>query len=159
MAGKRTPKALGPTHHAWVGPAVSEKGGRTRALRMYPGQHRCELCQAANAERHHKNGNTANNEPSNIWFLCRRCHMVEDGRLDALRVLAKSNLPIMADARWKDRIDTSARPGDQCPECGNRMQIVSVRRRNSVAFRYVGCRRARGGCGYNAGSFTERFGD
>ena len=38
----------------------------------------------ARAERHHIDGNTANNKPGNIAFLCRRCHMREDGRLDAV---------------------------------------------------------------------------
>ena len=77
-------KRFGPDHHAWAGGDVSEKGGRKRALRMYPDAGACTECGAARAERHHIDGNTANNKPGNIAFLCRRCHMREDGRLDAV---------------------------------------------------------------------------
>jgi hypothetical protein len=45
-------------------------------------------------ERHHKDGNPLNNDPGNIDRLCRRCHMVVDGRLDAFRARAKANQPI-----------------------------------------------------------------
>jgi len=33
------------------------------------------------AERHHKDDNTHNNAPENIQALCRKCHMLLDGRL------------------------------------------------------------------------------
>lgn len=78
-------KRFGEDHHAWVGDAISVKGGRKRAERMYPGEHSCDGCGTTPAERHHRDGNTANNSPENISFLCRRCHMREDGRLDAVQ--------------------------------------------------------------------------
>lgn len=75
----------GENHYGWQGDDVSERGGRARALRAYPNIGPCEKCGAAKSERHHKDGNTANNNPANIEILCRRCHMTEDGRLDAVR--------------------------------------------------------------------------
>lgn len=75
-------KRSGPQHHAWQGDAVSERGGRSRALRLYPEQAPCERCGAERSERHHIDANTANNSPSNIARLCRKCHMETDGRLE-----------------------------------------------------------------------------
>ena len=42
----------------------------------------------ARAERHHKDGNTKNNAPENIEFLCHRHHTITDGRAAALVVAA-----------------------------------------------------------------------
>ena len=77
-------KRRGPEHYAWAGDGVSVKGGRKRAERMYPDTKPCELCGSERSERHHRDANTANNSPENIAFLCRACHMREDGRLDAV---------------------------------------------------------------------------
>lgn len=41
-------------------------------------------CGRGITERHHRDGDPTNNDPSNIELLCRLCHMEEDGRLDAL---------------------------------------------------------------------------
>lgn len=67
-------------HHLWKGDAVAPKGGRARALRWHKLK-ACEACGDPNAERHHRNANTADNTEGNIQFLCRRCHMTEDGRI------------------------------------------------------------------------------
>lgn len=75
-----TPDRKREAHHAWKGDSISRVGGRKRALKWFPARP-CERCGAEKAERHHKDDNTANNEPSNIRFLCRRCHMTEDGRI------------------------------------------------------------------------------
>lgn len=79
--GSATLYPSGEAHYAWQGDAVSEKGGRKRALRLFPEIGHCIKCSAEKAERHHKDGNTANNTPGNIEALCRRCHMEADGRL------------------------------------------------------------------------------
>ena len=78
-------KRIGEAHYAWQGDAVSEKGGRKRALRLYPQIGPCAGCGNERADRHHKDGNTANNAPSNIEALCRRCHMEGDGRMVKVR--------------------------------------------------------------------------
>lgn len=75
----------GEAHQHWRGDAISKKGGRKRALKMYPAIGPCIRCAAEKAERHHKDGNTVNNAPDNIEALCRRCHMEEDGRMVSLR--------------------------------------------------------------------------
>jgi hypothetical protein len=78
-------KRTGEAHYNWAGNAISEKGGRKRALRLHPKIGPCINCGNQKAERHHKDGNTANNDPSNITPLCRRCHMDADGRLASVR--------------------------------------------------------------------------
>jgi hypothetical protein len=63
----------------WKADSVNVKTGRCRAERWYLPKP-CEVC-GAESERHHKDGNTLNNETSNIAFLCRKHHMEADGRL------------------------------------------------------------------------------
>jgi 5-methylcytosine-specific restriction endonuclease McrA len=82
---------VGKDHYAWLGDNVSVKGGRTRANRMYPIIGPCVICGSARSERHHKDGNTANNTPENIVPLCRKCHMSKDGRLELLSLLGSKN--------------------------------------------------------------------
>lgn len=84
-------KRFGSEHPNWVGADVSTAGGRTRAQRTYKEIGPCVLCGAKRSERHHIDGNTANNEAKNIVILCRKCHMREDGRLERFRKLALSN--------------------------------------------------------------------
>lgn len=76
----------GPSHHAWKGDKAKVASGRYRARSMYElGD--CEKCGNPATDRHHKDGNTLNNKPRNIIPLCRRCHMIEDGRLARLRLV------------------------------------------------------------------------
>jgi len=44
----------------------------------------CERCGKPGTDRHHKDDNPMNNAPDNIEVLCRRCHMITDGRMGAL---------------------------------------------------------------------------
>ena len=89
----------GEGHHAWKGDGATEKAGRSRALRMYAARP-CASCAVDRAERHHLDGNTLNNAPENIVFLCRKCHMRKDGRLDEFKKLAVANQPKAVAARW-----------------------------------------------------------
>jgi hypothetical protein len=84
-------KRFGAEHHGWVGEAVSEKGGRTRAQRLYRDIGPCWACGSEKSERHHIDGDTSNNAVANIAIVCRRCHMEADGRLDEFRELARRN--------------------------------------------------------------------
>lgn len=142
---------LGEKHHAWMGEDISEKGGRNRAIRRYREIGPCWSCGKEPAERHHIDGNTANNEVDNIAIVCRRCHMESDGRLDEFRELARRNLESARAARWSGRTDTAARSGDACPRCGHSLSQVTTRPK----FVYIGCRKSRGGCGFNAGSYSR----
>ena len=74
-------KRFGSDHHAWKGEAIKIRSGRSRALRNFLLKP-CEKCGNPKSERHHKDDNTKNNHPSNIMFLCRKCHMKEDGRYE-----------------------------------------------------------------------------
>lgn len=66
----------------WKGDAAGKDAGHCRARKLYP-LGPCEHCGKPATDRHHKDGNTRNNEPSNVEVLCRRCHMLADGRLEA----------------------------------------------------------------------------
>ena len=83
VAARAVPK--GEAHYRWHGDSVSVRGGRNRALRAFVGIGPCVRCGAKKAERHHKDGDTANNAADNIEVLCRRCHMAADGRLEMAR--------------------------------------------------------------------------
>jgi hypothetical protein len=89
----------GPNNYRWSGASVSAQGGRKRARRMYRADE-CTRCGVTPAERHHMDGNTANNEPANVEIVCRRCHMQGDGRLDAVREQMRSIQPLGVKARW-----------------------------------------------------------
>lgn len=94
-------KRFGESHSRWKGDFVTEKSGRSRALRAYPDQMPCEKCGTDRSERHHRDGNTANNDAGNIAFLCRRCHMIEDGRLERYREIIRQAQPDGTRARWQ----------------------------------------------------------
>lgn len=73
----------GERHYLWKRDGVTANRGRQRANRIFEQMpDLCEDCEAKPPmDRHHKDGNTANNDPANVAFLCRRCHMKRDGRL------------------------------------------------------------------------------
>lgn len=95
---KWKPRA-GPEHHAWMGDAVSRKGGRARALHAFPATLPCVDCGNPKGERHHIDDNTANNAPDNVVFLCRACHMRHDGRLEKARAQMRALQPAGLKAR------------------------------------------------------------
>ncbi len=102
---KQTPEHIqkrqrfGEEHHSYKGDDVGYKSARSRAERGYPCRP-CELCGNTKAERHHKDGNTRNNSPENIQFVCRRCHMKVDGRYDRFIEIARENQPKAVACRW-----------------------------------------------------------
>jgi hypothetical protein len=80
------------------------KRGNFIAQRLYTAD-RCERCgdEHGRLERHHVDGNTDNNDRSNIRILCVKCHMTEDGRRDALMRRSKQMQALGAKARTKWR--------------------------------------------------------
>jgi hypothetical protein len=80
--GPRRDRLLsGERHPSWKSNDVGKGGGRYRAQQRYllgP----CDRCGNPATDRHHKDTNTANNDPGNIELLCRRCHMIADGRME-----------------------------------------------------------------------------
>ncbi len=81
-AGCRRGHHKGPMNSNWdnftdsSNPDVGRKRARHRMILKA-----CEKCGQPATDRHHKDGNTFNNEPANLMALCRRCHMLIDGRL------------------------------------------------------------------------------
>lgn len=73
----------GPQNHQWKGDRAARGTGHCRAIRLYPDIGPCSKCGDSKSERHHLDDNTLNNDPSNIAILCRRCHMLSDGRIPA----------------------------------------------------------------------------
>lgn len=73
-------------------PKRSKEAGREEARRLYQLPEKCDECEDPPYDRHHKNGDTNNNSQENIAFLCRRCHMVADGRLAKFKELAETNI-------------------------------------------------------------------
>ena len=73
------------------------KSGRARAGRAYPEIGDCERCGLPARDRHHIDGDTLNNDRSNVLFVCRRCHMELDGRivvtLADVEVIRRSHVP------------------------------------------------------------------
>ncbi len=101
-----------PAKH--LGNAASVKAGRTRALRTFRDIGPCASCGSYLSERHHIDGNTLNNDPINIAVLCRKCHMVADGRAAALSVLSVSRIgELQAIAAQKKRDKTTCKNGHE----------------------------------------------
>lgn len=75
---------MGTNNPNWKGEKCGRRSGNCRARRLYLKCQPCIICGAHNGERHHKDGDTLNNSPANIVFLCRRHHMEADGRLARL---------------------------------------------------------------------------
>lgn len=74
---------IGPKHPGWKGDNCKQHTGRARAIKKFSID-LCEKCLKKAIDRHHKDENTKNNDRSNLLFLCRRCHMILDGRLAKL---------------------------------------------------------------------------
>lgn len=79
------------------------RSGREEAQRRYPAPlGPCERCGEKPArERHHISGDTLDNRRENLLFLCVRCHMVVDGRLEVFREWGRRNGPTLVLRRWR----------------------------------------------------------
>ncbi len=77
---RRGRNGYGEGNSNWRGGDAKATTGQDRARRMFPSPLPCSVC-GGKSERHHKDGDTLNNESSNIAWLCRRHHMIADGRI------------------------------------------------------------------------------
>lgn len=68
-------KMRGDNNHRWKGSNASAQAGRLRANRLYSFQS-CIDCGDCDGHRHHIDGNTLNNNGSNIMWLCNTCHRI-----------------------------------------------------------------------------------
>lgn len=92
----------GEDHYAWKGDAATAPSKRCRAVKLYQISD-CEDCGDPAVDRHHVDGDTGNNARENVRFLCRRCHMIADGRL--------------ARATSLIRVASKAQPAKPCGNC------------------------------------------
>jgi len=91
MAAAKNP-ARGESHYAWKGDLARAETKRERAQKAFA-LTKCESCDAQATDRHHIDGDTGNNVRANIAILCRRCHMIADGRLDAFKRAQRAAMP------------------------------------------------------------------
>ncbi len=85
----------GPAHAQWKGDAVIKKTGQKRCRALFKNVGPCIRCGAEKVERHHIDGCTTNNDPKNIEILCRRCHMIADGRIEGWRARRAKKIEAM----------------------------------------------------------------
>lgn len=93
--------------------------GRSRAALMYPDMQPCEVCGKSGRgrgviDRHHRDSDRLNNDPSNIAFLCRRhhqaAHKLTDGKVGGgprPRVVAEQRIRADERARLARRMVSS----------------------------------------------------
>lgn len=85
FATREPVRLFGPEHPHWKGDDAHIVTKRQRAQRAYP-LAGCEFegCECPATDRHHVDGDPGNNRPENVQRLCRRHHMLVDGRLAKL---------------------------------------------------------------------------
>ena len=78
---KKVPR--GPASAQWLGDAAKFKSIRERPRKMIPSLEGklCERCGAPAEDRHHKDEDVYNNDPSNIELLCEPCHIRNHGNI------------------------------------------------------------------------------
>lgn len=90
---KRTrpkPTIRGVSQHKWIPAPLSLDSFRNRARKLFDLPSLCERCnEKPPVDRHHVDSNPKNNQRENISFLCRRCHLIIDGRLSRLQVIGR----------------------------------------------------------------------
>lgn len=72
--GNLPPQGFRENNSNWRGNKACPQAGRYRAGVWFP-LTPCEVCGSSGTERHHKDGNPLNNDPSNIAILCHKHHM------------------------------------------------------------------------------------
>jgi hypothetical protein len=98
---------FGASNPMWKTGSITAATGRNRAQYRFKNLGQCQRCDKPAMDRHHKDGNTGNNDATNVEFLCRRCHMLEDGRLKALIDLIHIVQPAGAKSAAKRRTEVA----------------------------------------------------
>jgi len=88
----------GEKNSGWKGDSVGNSGGHIRAIKMYEAI-QCERCPSTHrVQRHHVDGNPANNLPENIRILCELCHKADHYGLQVRKVFSDKIVSIEKDA-------------------------------------------------------------
>lgn len=114
-------------------PSTTKQAGREFAVRWFPLPELCERCKAAPpCDRHHVDGNPCNNHPSNVQFLCRRCHQETDGRIEMLRRMNAARRAATHCQRGHPR-----EPGKCCRVCQRAAEQRSRAKKRALARRLL----------------------
>lgn len=102
----------------WKGEqSINLQTGRVRAQAAFPVLGICQHCNLKPAkDRHHIDNNTYNNDPSNVALLCRKCHMIADGRLVALMKHLRHDVKPPRPCKTCECLTKIVRHGE-CPKC------------------------------------------
>ena len=108
---REKPSRCRPCYLAACLATTSHRTRHRHAANITAESDRCEQCGVSGPllDRHHADGDDRNNDPANISVLCRRCHMLEDGRL----LECAARLP--------------RKPLRTCPQCGGAFAAHSQR--------------------------------
>lgn len=120
----------GPANVRWAGDNPAPATGRQRARKLYPGVIPCEVNGCGKkAERHHIDGNTSNNDRSNIAFLCNKHHKEADGRMTRPEFLkANSRKGVTLTAEHRAAISNGLRGRRHSPETIAKLSAAAIRR-------------------------------
>lgn len=86
--------AIGNLHPNWKGDKACVGAKNKRARNWFKMKEQCDVCGEKAKDRHHIDGDPGNNIISNIMFLCRKCHMTIDERLNNIRVKRELKPPV-----------------------------------------------------------------
>lgn len=119
----------GKDNPGWRGDAASDETKRQRCRRRYA-IGLCDSCGLPASDRHHKDGNTGNNDPGNIAILCRTCHMQADGRLEGFLSHCKGLHPTTAEPKSCLNCGRPSKPlrRGRCHSCNEYLRRNGVER-------------------------------
>ena len=97
---------IGNLRSSWKGDNAGIGAKNKRARAWFKMRDQCDICGKKAVDRHHADGDAGNNIPSNIMFLCRKCHMEIDNRLAKLH------------QNRQNRQNRQTKPPVNCHNCG-----------------------------------------
>ena len=86
----RSVSKQGSKNPAWTGDAVGYSGVHTWIRDRYPKPLLCELCGTQPSRDLANKSGVYKRDLADWWYLCRKCHMISDGRIDRLRASSRS---------------------------------------------------------------------
>lgn len=128
LSGPDKPVMRGESHYAWKGDDVQVTEGRQRARTLYKDIGQCRECAAPAVDRHHRDGDTLNNEPDNVVPLCRSCHMRVDGRSARLTAYSRKRQPQPPKPCLDCERPYKPLRNGRCASCDNRIRKTRVAR-------------------------------
>jgi hypothetical protein len=128
---ERNRQRRGDQSPRWKGNEIKPASGRHRAQRTIP-------CPEGK-ERHHKDGNTSNNNPENIGFLTRKEHMITDGRIVSIQRNLQDRTGIKHTDETKHKIADKARTWNRPRDNFGRYRKLGVSREEGEPSNLYSC--------------------